>query len=255
MRKMVLAKKQRAKSTRARPLKVAAKHVEPRADKVRRKRLNEKGASADLLLSATAELLAGRSTLDVSFSEIARRSGMNAALIKYYFGNKEGLLLALIEREATLSLLGLRHLVEMDLPADKKLQMHISGIINSYYRSPYLKRLLHHLIGDTDTNAGRRIADFFVQPIIEAQRAILAQGEREGIFRPCDAELFYFSLTGACDHIFHAASSLKHVLGMADVSDKLRKRYIEHISDIYISGLMLKNRSVSSPIEESVSTD
>ena len=199
---------------------------------------SKRGESSDLLLQATGELLSERHSLDVTLIEIAQRSGLNSALIKYYFGNKDGLLLALLKRDAEKAIGELRHLVEMDLPADRKMRIHISGIINTYYRSPYLNRLLHHLIGDGQTKAGRKIAEFFVQPIVDAQRAILAQGEREGIFRPCDPNLFYFSLVGACDLIFHATTSFKNVLGTSDVDDNLRQRYIAHVTEMSLSGLL-----------------
>jgi AcrR family transcriptional regulator len=39
-----------------------------------------------------------RSSIDISLSDIAQKSGANAALVKYHFGNKDGLLLALLAR-------------------------------------------------------------------------------------------------------------------------------------------------------------
>lgn len=199
-------------------------------------------ASAALLLKAAGELLAERKSLDISLLDIAKRSGLNSALIKYYFGSKDGLLLALIERDASQAMSELDFLVHARLSAERKMKIHISGIINSYFRAPYLNRLLHYLMGDGDSAAARQIADFFVMPLIEAQRAILKQGEEEGAFRSCDPQLFYFSLVGSCDLIFQATSSLRHVLGLSGVTDDLRQRYITHVTDLCLSGLMVTPR-------------
>ena len=38
-------------------------------------------------------------TVDVSLSELSKQSGLNSALVKYYFGNKAGLLKALLDRD------------------------------------------------------------------------------------------------------------------------------------------------------------
>lgn len=46
--------------------------------------------SADLLLDATSALMIERNTVDVTFVEIAQKSGLNAALIRYHFGSKLG---------------------------------------------------------------------------------------------------------------------------------------------------------------------
>ena len=55
------------------------------------------GARAHLLDTASA-IMRERDTVDVSLSELSRRAGLNSALVKYYFGNKAGLLKALLER-------------------------------------------------------------------------------------------------------------------------------------------------------------
>lgn len=207
---------------------------------LRARRSGRGEASAALLLQAAGELLAERKSLDISIGDIARRSGLNSALIKYYFGNKDGLLLALVERDAAISINELSSLVNMPISAEKKLKMHIAGVINSYYRAPYLNRLLHYLIGNGEAATGQQIAAFFVKPVIDAQRAILKQGENEGRFRPCDPQLFYFGLIGACDHIFYATYSLRHVLGVDGVSDDLRQRYIAHLTELCMNGILLR---------------
>ena len=54
-----------------------------------------KNTTAEKLLVAASELMIERSSIEVSLSDIAQKSGVNAALVKYHFGNKDGLLLAL----------------------------------------------------------------------------------------------------------------------------------------------------------------
>lgn len=193
--------------------------------------------SAEQLLNATCALLSERSSLDVSLSDIAKKSGLNSALIKYYFGNKEGLLLAVLERDAETAMEGLRHLVAMDLPAEKKLRVHISGLINAYYRSPYLNRLIHYMIENGEGLSSDRVAEIFVRPMVDAYREILDQGEREGSFRRIDPEFLYFSLVGSCDHLFHATYSRRSILGGPKLSDELRQRYAQHIIDTCLHGI------------------
>ena len=57
-----------------------------------------KNSTAEKLLVAASELMIGRASIEVSLSDIALKSGVNAALVKYHFGNKDGLLLALLAR-------------------------------------------------------------------------------------------------------------------------------------------------------------
>ena len=56
------------------------------------------GARAQLLDTASAIMREG-DVVDISLSELSLRSGLNSALVKYYFGNKAGLLKALLDRD------------------------------------------------------------------------------------------------------------------------------------------------------------
>jgi TetR/AcrR family transcriptional regulator len=205
--------------------------------------------SAALLLAAASDLLSERRSLDISLSDIADRSGLNSALIKYYFGNKEGLLLALLRRDAAHAMMQLQYLVDLNVSPDQKMRMHITGIINTYRRYPYLNGLIHLLLGDGNSPAAAEIADFFVKPLVRAQELILDEGVKAGVFRPVDKEMFYFSLVGACDLFFFASYTHRRVFGDMEVTDELKRRYVTHITDVYMAALVISSeqRDAASP--------
>ena len=190
-----------------------------------------------MLLNATSALMTERNSVDVTFADIAARSGMNSALIHYHFGNKAGLYKALLERDAGSTFCALDRLVAANMPAREKLRQHISGMIKTYHRFPYMNRLIGALSIDSESDTAQFIAERFTRPLAEAQAAILRQGEREGAFRQIDPMLFYFSLVGACDHLFHARHSLKFAFGVDEIDDDLQRRFADHIATLMLDSI------------------
>lgn len=193
--------------------------------------------TVNAMLDATAELLTESTRIEVSLSMISSRSGVNSAMIKYYFGNKEGLLVALLEREAEAAMGALDYLVKMDITAQRKLRIHIEGIVNSYFRSPYLNRLIHYLSESGQPASRHRITQVFTEPMIRAYTAIIEQGVREGTMQNVDPALLYYALVGSAEHIFYATYSVQSTLGVSRLDEKLKRRYLELISNIFTAGL------------------
>ncbi|CAN5258245.1 TetR family transcriptional regulator [soil metagenome] len=198
----------------------------------------QKGDSRVVLLDATASLLSERSDLNASLTDIATRSGLNSALIKYYFGSKDGLFLAVLERDAERSMADLASLMAMDISAERKLRTHISGIINTYYRSPYVNRLINYMIVQGEPKSAERVAEIFVEPMIAAYRSIVRQGVEEGAFRPIDPGMLYYSVVGACEHIFYAAYAIPTILGKAELTEETKQAYIQHVVDLCFGGIL-----------------
>ena len=194
-------------------------------------------SARERLLDTAGRLMSDRHSIDVSLSEIAQHSGLNSALVKYYFGNKNGLLVALVEREAAAALQGFKELLRQDLSPSEKLRRHIAGIINNFFRTPYLNRLLHSLLDDRNARSARQVSRIFVQPLMELQRELLTQGMRSGEFKPVDPMLFYVSVLGACDHLFNARYAVRSLAGTVELDDGIRERYIAHVCDVFIHGL------------------
>jgi AcrR family transcriptional regulator len=208
-----------------------------RAGRIPRAAVEPDFSARERLLDTAGRLMSDRHSIDVSLSEIAGHSGLNSALVKYYFGNKNGLLLALVEREAAAALQGFAELLRQDLSPTEKLRRHIAGIINNFFRTPYLNRLLHSLLDDRHARSAKQVNRIFVQPLMELQRELLDAGTRAGEFKPVDPLLFYVSVLGACDHLFNARYAVRPLARVAGMDDELRERYIAHVCDVFIHGL------------------
>lgn len=188
------------------------------------------------LLNAASEIMIAKDSIDFSLSEICLRTGLSAPLIQYHFGNKEGLLLAIIERDAARAVAQLDALAAMPTSADRKLRMHIEGFVKAYFRTPYLNRLLHYMMASGD-DVAKRVSDVFVKPITVFQKNLLDQGVAEGIFRPIDPMCFYFIIVGACEHMFARRCALQHVFGVDAITDEIRRDYGQAIMDLVLQGI------------------
>ncbi|WP_199555194.1 TetR family transcriptional regulator [Sandaracinobacteroides hominis] len=191
------------------------------------------------LMQAAGELMTERGGIDVSIHDIARRSGTSLALIKYHFGHKDGLLLALLEKIIGDSVGRLEGLVRRDMPPRDKLRLHILGVLNVYCTYPYLSRLMHHLLSTSD-EARRRISVNIVKPMVAAQTAILQEGERTGAFRHINPMSFYFQVIGACDHLYYGLYAMKYAFELEDGGLALKQIYGEELVESILNGIGTK---------------
>jgi AcrR family transcriptional regulator len=197
-----------------------------------------RNGTAEKLLGAASELMIERSSIEISLSDIAQKSGVNSALVKYHFGNKDGLLLALLARDAATEVANLEYLLSQPISPTEKLKLHIAGIIRAYRRFPYLNRLIHYLLHESSTEAADEVSKFFVAPLLDFHRRLLAEGVKAGVFREIDPILFYTSLIGACDHLFFGRHAMTRASGVGPVTDEVCRAYIKHMEALICGGML-----------------
>jgi AcrR family transcriptional regulator len=197
-----------------------------------------KNSTAEKLLVAASELMIERSSIEVSLSDIAQKSGVNAALVKYHFGNKDGLLLALLARDAATEMSNLEYLLAQPITPTEKLRLHIGGIIRAYRRFPYMNRLIHYLLHESSAEAADEVSKFFVAPLVDFHRRLLAEGTKAGEFRRTDPVFFYTSLIGACDHLFFGRPAMSRAIGVGPITDQICRDYIKHMEALVCSGMV-----------------
>src|ERR1700709_850452 len=201
-----------------------------------------KNTTAERLLVAASELMIARNSIEVSLNDIAQKSGINAALVKYHFGNKDGLLLALLARDAATEMAQLDYLWAQPITPTAKLKLHIAGIIRAYHQFPYMNRLIHYLLHESSAEAADEVSKFFVAPLLDFHRRLLAEGIKAGEFRNIDPVLFYTSLIGACDHLFFGRHAMSRATGVGPVTDKVCRDYIAHMEALIFGGMLATDK-------------
>ncbi|MVZ98587.1 TetR family transcriptional regulator [Sphingorhabdus sp. IMCC26285] len=198
----------------------------------------DSGNARGQLIEAASQIMREGDTIDLSLSELSMRAGLNSALVKYYFGNKNGLMLALLDRDMGNIVHGLGALVAKDMPPEEKLRLHIGAVIDTYYAFPYLNRLLMRMVRDSAPVEAARIADLYLRPISKAYEDLISEGVRAGKFRKIDPQFFYFTVTGSADRFYSSRLVLRHCYNQDDFNENMRDRYREHTIDLIMRGLL-----------------
>ena len=180
--------------------------------------------------------MVARGTIDISLSDIAQHAGLNSALVKYYFGTKQGMMIALVEDVVGRGIDQLEGLMTMPIGPVEKLKIHVKGMINVYFHHPYINRLMHDLF--QDPVAGPAISEKISKPLALVQRRLLEEGSAAGVFRPIDPMHFYFIIVGACDHLFFGGHLLRVAFDVDSIDDDLRRDYTQTLLDMILGGIL-----------------
>jgi AcrR family transcriptional regulator len=200
---------------------------------------SDNAKARDQLIEAASQIMREGDTIDLSLSELSLRAGLNSALVKYYFGNKNGLMLALLDRDMGNIVFSLGALLAKDIPPEDKLRIHIGAVIDTYYAFPYLNRLLMRMVRDSAPVEAARIADLYLKPISKVYDALIAEGVKAGKFRKLDPQFFYFTVTGAADRFYSSRLVLRHCYNQDDFNENMRDAYREHSIDLIMRGLLV----------------
>lgn len=215
-----------------------ANNVMTKGQRTERRSDEAERSGRDALLTAAGQLMTEMGTFDVSLHQIAQRAGVTAPLVKYYFGSKDGLFIALAQRDTERSLTQLQELLAMNADPATKLRIHITGIIRTYARLPYLNGLLDALMRDDDSEGARAMRASFVQPLIDAQQTIIRDGIAAGQFRDIDPAYAYFMIIGGCQYIFSTRVAFHQLVGDRQVDDAFAREYAASAVDIILRGIL-----------------
>lgn len=108
----------------------------------------------DKLLTAAEELLAEKPYSNITIRELAVRSGVNSAMVSYYFTNKEGLFIALLDEMSK------KHFIVMQSIANATdpIKTFIDTILAMLNKNNGLARLIHNEI----LTGNSKLSDAFI---------------------------------------------------------------------------------------------
>ena len=183
------------------------------------------------LLKVARQQFAEKGFAGARVDEIARKAGINKQALYYYFGSKEDLF-----REALES--GYRQFRERDRSIDvlnKPPREALAELIGGTFDDLSHSRELISMVMDENLHKGRHLNSLRVReinaPLLKSLRALLARGEREGVFRTgVDLEDFYISLMSLSifpfSHVYTLSASMGRNLRTASAMRKRRAQII-----------------------------
>lgn len=98
--------------------------------------------SRNKLIDAATRLFALKGYAAVSIRELAQAAAVNSALINYHFGGKDGLYLAVLERNFSMISDSLHHIGASSLPFAEKLIQFMKILMHIHQSNPYLRKLM-----------------------------------------------------------------------------------------------------------------
>jgi AcrR family transcriptional regulator len=199
-------------------------------------RANDTEARAKIL-AAAEELFAERGFEATTVRDIATASGMNLAMIHYYFGNKEGLYRTIFEEK----LAEIQRIFFTAAGSAASCRERLEQFVRSYAR--YLS---------THTNVARMVQREMLnrghafQTILRPQvgqnyqmlRGIVAEGVRRGEFRSVDVAMAPVSLIGMIVFFMIAQPMIAGVLPVGPGDEAFESLLAEHTLNIYLHGIL-----------------
>jgi TetR/AcrR family transcriptional regulator len=168
---------------------------------------------------------------------IARRCNLSKFTLYHYFGSKEGLFVAVLER-AYQKLRSHQH--DLSISTNDPLRAMRQLIVHTF--SAFLaNRDLIALLNSENLHKGRHIRKSKIirslyDPLIGTIRETLQKGVAEGIFRPnIDPINLYVSLSALAYNVISNQYTLKMALGIDFTSPKYRKVWLAHITELILS--------------------
>jgi TetR/AcrR family transcriptional regulator len=113
-------------------------------------------SSAEKILLAATDLFAANHFNGVSIKEIAKKSGVNSALISYYFGGKKNLYQEVLNEQSNLFLNLIARVSSKDIAPLAKLREYITAMSEVQKLHPHRIHLIYReLLTPTFSHAGR----------------------------------------------------------------------------------------------------
>ncbi|MGO4153505.1 TetR/AcrR family transcriptional regulator [Cupriavidus sp. YAF13] len=191
------------------------------------------------ILDAATEEFAKGGLAGARVDQIARRAETNERMLYYYYGSKEGLFLAVLEKQyaefrAAEEQL---HIVEEDPVAAVRTLARF--VWDWYYRNPEFIRLVNsenlhearHLKKSTQLHQ-------LINPVVNVLAEIVKRGQRQGVFRDnVDVSQLYLTISALGYYVLSNRYTISAVIGRDVAAQDEHERFAELHTDMLLAYL------------------
>ena len=207
------------------------------------------GVGRDALLEAAVQELRSATPESLTLAGVAARAGVHPALIRYYFGNKDGLLRdvaqLLVERGQEIA----RPKIESNASLDEKLNDRLRSMIELVQANPHF----HHLILDqVYSQADPASQDNLLGRITaRGMRLTIAMlhDDSGARVRRIDPRFLHVAIIGLTEFFLTAKPLLLELFGEDADMEELKVRYIDFLNDLILHGITESTEQIAPPMQ------
>lgn len=187
------------------------------------------------LLAAARRLFAARGFHEVGTREIARAACVNPAMIRYYFGDKEGLYRAMLETVFN-RLVGDVGRIAVSAAGTSPIAQLVALYADTLARDPWIPRLVMREVLSDGAPFREEFVERFARPVSVLLPSIVRAEQGADRLRPdLDATLATLSLLGMILFPFLALPVASRVFDV-ELTDAFRRRFVAHTVKLFFDG-------------------
>ncbi len=155
-------------------------------------------------------LFAERGFDGTSLREIAERTGATKALIYHYYENKEALYQAILEDGVSGVVTQVEEIAEDGTDPEVQIRAIVQVFLDAYHDAPHRFQMIQRAIDDHHSIAAVLAERWFSRAHLALQ-AIVAEGVRQGGFKPLPAQMVPFAIIGLIVHTLRGQKLVSHI--------------------------------------------
>ncbi|HNE29321.1 MAG TPA: TetR/AcrR family transcriptional regulator [Saprospiraceae bacterium] len=199
------------------------------------------------LLDVAEKLFAKNGYEAVSIRQLASESGMNVAMVSYYFGSKEKLFEALLEHKLPKTRAQLESLAKTDLSPWEKLSQTVELYVNKFFEGRDFHRIVTREMSLRQRPEHVKLIIYHMGRNMEVVRGFIVEGQEKGIFRYVDLELtlttLFATISTAISNTGLMCMMMKAENEEQLYSEQNKERITSHVKSVLQAHLLLPGAS------------
>lgn len=192
----------------------------------------ENDVGRERLLVATEKLLRTLPPARVTISRIAQEANVDPALVRYYFGNRTSLLVAVVDRVTAHAMHGERGGDEPETALAK----HIAQTVQLVHRAPFMHRLMIDELADAGTEESRARVQEMNFDLIEFYREKF-RADTDGNLVKTDPLMLHLAVLGASDFFASAKPLIRQLVPEGTDMEQMASEFQTFLVDLFMNGL------------------
>lgn len=194
----------------------------------------------DAILDAAERLFAARGFARATIKEIGSEAGVNSALLYYYFGDKEGLYRAVLQRLVEGLVARTSGSLDRAGPPDARLHRLLEAQAEVLLEHPHFPKLFLRELADHDAAQAVEALHLLAATTFRRLCDLIRKGQRAGLFRAdLDPRFAAISTVAQVAYFFMARPVIGILLdqGTTGFTPKQARAFARHAADFALAAL------------------